>query len=198
MRKLIVSMNTTLDGFLSGPDCELDWHFQTWTEEMAELASMELSKADTIVLGRVTYMAMAQYWPFTAIDPSYPRSGIEFAEMINGYTKIVFSRTLQKADWNNSRLLNGNIKEEMTQLKQQPGKDLILYGSSSLVTSLIRSDLVDEYQVWVHPVILGKGKPFFGGLKDHLPMELFKTRTFRSGVVTLYFKSGIGSSNLPK
>jgi len=181
-------MNVTLDGYLSGPNCELDWHFERWTEEMAESACEQLSQADTILLGRVTYSAMARYWPSTVANPSFPRVDIAFAEMINGYVKVVFSKTLKTTEWNNSRLVKGSMAAEIKKLKQQPGKDLILYGSSSLVYALTQLGLVDEYQVWVHPVALGRGKPLFKDLSSPLNMELFRTKTFRSGVLLLYFR----------
>jgi len=189
MRKVIVSMNVTLDGFMSGPNCELDWHFQSWTGEMAEFLCEQLGKADTILLGRVTYKAMAKYWPSKITDPSFPREDIDFAEMINSYTKIVFSKTLTNPEWNNSRLVKGNIADAITQLKQQPGRNMIIYGSGKVVSALMQLDLVDEYQIWVHPVLLGKGKPLFTGLQDKLHMKLFRTKTFSSGVVMLYYES---------
>ena len=99
MRKVIVSMNVTLDGFMAGPNCELDWHFSFWNEEMAEYASEQLSHADTILLGRITYKAMAKYWPSMAMDLSYPREDIAFAGMMNSYKKIVFSNTLNEVHW---------------------------------------------------------------------------------------------------
>src|SRR5882762_1112837 len=104
MRKLIVSMNMTLDGYMSGPDCELDWHFQSWNEEMAASASEQLAQADTILLGRVTYLAMAAYWSSKVASLSTPRADIDFADMMNSYNKIVFSKTLPAVGWSNSRL----------------------------------------------------------------------------------------------
>src|SRR5882724_10330479 len=144
MRKLIVSMNITLDGFVSGCNHELDWHFQSWNEEMADLLSQQLSKADTILLGRVTYNAMASYWPTSTTDPCFPRNDVAFADMMNEHSKIVFSKTLQTTDWNNSRLIKGNIEYEIAQLKHQQGKDIITYGSAQLVSALMKLGLVDE------------------------------------------------------
>lgn len=189
MRKVIVSMNVTLDGFMSGPNCELDWHFQSWTTEMADLLYEQLSKADTILLGRVTYNAMAKYWAAKARDISIPREDIAFANMMNSYTKLVFSKTLTKPEWNNSRLLKGNLANEISKLKKRPGKDMIIYGSGKIVHSLTKSRLIDEYQLWVHPVLLGEGKPLFRGLQEQLTMKLFKTKAFSSGVIVLYYSS---------
>lgn len=181
-------MNVTLDGFMSGPDCELDWHFQCWTKEMGESLCEQLSYADTILLGRITYKAMAKYWPSKAADMSFPREDLSFADMMNRYNKIVFSKTLVTPEWNNSRLAKGNIADEIAQLKQQPGKDMIIYGSGKVVSFLMQFGLVDEYQLWVHPVLLGKGNSLFKGLHDKLNMKLFKTKTFSSGVVLLYYE----------
>ena len=156
MRKLIVSMNLSLDGYLSGPHCELDWHFKSWSSEMAECLCRELALADTIIFGRVTYEAMARHWPAKAIDPYCPREDVVFTDMMNNYSKIVFSKSLHSASWNNSRLVKENIENEIRSLKNKPGKHLMIYGSGKLVSGLIDTDLVDEYQLWMHPVLIGK------------------------------------------
>jgi dihydrofolate reductase len=187
MRKLIVSMNVTLDGFMSGPDSELDWHFNAWNEEMARMAAEQLSRTDTIILGRITYRAMARYWPMQAVNLLCAREDIVFADMMNTHTKIVFSKTLQSAEWNNTKLVKRNIAKEILNLKRQPGKDMIIYGSGKIVAALIQHDLVDEYQVWVHPVVLGKGKPLFPKLQQSINVALSNTKIFSSGVVMLSY-----------
>jgi len=189
MRKIIVSMNVTLDGFMAGPGSELDWHFNYWNEEMSECASEQLSCADTILLGRVTYNAMAKYWPYVASNRSYPRRDIAFADMMNNHNKIVFSGTLKKAFWNNTKLAKENTSRIILKLKQQPGKDIIIYGSGSIVSDLMRWGLVDEYLLWVHPVVLGKGKVLFRGLNDGFKLKLVNTKTFNSGVVLIYYQA---------
>ena len=189
MRKLIVSMNVTADGFMSGPDCELDWHFKSWTGEMGDALCSELAKADTILLGRVTYSAMAKYWPSKVADPSCRGEDFAFANMMNSYTKIVFSKTITSPVWNNSKLANGNPENEINRLKKKPGKDIIIYGSGRLVSSLINSGLVDEYQLWLHPVALGKGKPLFKSLHSRVYMQMVNVKTFSSGVVVLYYQA---------
>ena len=188
MRKLIVSMNVTLDGFMAGPNCELDWHFKSWNEEMALCAAEQLSKADTILLGRVTYRAMAKYWPTQAVNLLQAREDLPFADMMNNHSKIVFSKTLQKPEWHNTLLVKDNITTATARLKQKPGKDMIIYGSGKLASALIRSGLVDEYHIWMHPVFIGKGKPLFSELDGNVNMKLFKTETFSSGVVLLYYQ----------
>lgn len=122
MRKLIVSMNVTLDGFMAGPDCELNWHFNYWNEEMAAYASVQLNEADTILLGRVTYTAMAKYWPLVNTDLLYAREDLAFADMMNRYRKVVFSNTLVTTEWNNAHLAKGNLKTAVEQLKKEPGE----------------------------------------------------------------------------
>lgn len=196
MRKVILSMNVTLDGFMSGPNCELDWHFEIWSADMAASLCEQLSKADAIILGRVTYSAMARYWPAKAIDLSFPREDLAFAEMMNNHAKIVFSKTLTTTVWSNSRIVKGNIRKEVLQLKQQHGKDIIIYGSGKLASSLMKLGLIDEYFLWVHPVVLGAGKPLFKGLQNKLRMKLMNVKTFRSGVTVLSYE--VVHNNQPK
>ncbi|MEP7253488.1 MAG: dihydrofolate reductase family protein [Ginsengibacter sp.] len=204
MKKLVVSMNVTLDGFMAGPNCDLTWHFARWTIDMAEHLCEQLNNADTILLGRITYNVMARYWPYVAASVSIAREDIAFAEMMNSYKKVVFSKTMSHSEvvskgWGNSSLAVNDVAKEIRRLKNlknSPNKDLIVYGSCRLVNSLVEAGLVDEYQLWVHPVILGNGKPLFGNngsslLKDNL--HLFKSRTFSSGVVVLYYHTKIFS-----
>lgn len=195
MRKLIISMNVTLDGFMSGPDCELDWHFKSWTQEMGDTLCSELAKADTILLGRVTYNAMAKYWPAKVADPTCRGEDFAFANMMNSYTKIVFSKTITSTQWNNSKLADGNPEDQINLLKKKPGKDIIVYGSGRLVSSLIKSALVDEYQLWLHPVVLGKGKPLFKNLQSRVYMKMVKIKTFSSGVAVLYYQTNKTNEN---
>jgi dihydrofolate reductase len=187
MRKVIVSLNTTLDGFMAGTNCELDWHFDYWDEEMSFHASELLMRADTILFGRVTYQAMAKYWSSIPINMSYAREDVAFADMINRYQKIVFSRTLQTTSWNNSRIVGDNIREELLRLKRMPGRDMIIYGSGNLISTLMHLGLIDEYVLWIHPVIIGKGKPGFGNIIKQIPLRFINIKKFSSGVVALYY-----------
>ena len=188
MRKLIVSMNVTLDGYMSGPNCELDWHFQTWTKEMADLLFQQLNAAEAILLGRITYNAMAKYWPAKAVDPSFPREDIAFADLMNRQQKLVVSSTLKQPEWNNSTLLRGNLRKEVLQLKNSGDRDIIVYGSRKIVHALIHHGLIDQYQLWIHPVLLGEGKPLFNGFAKKVSMKLTGIKRFESGVVTLYYE----------
>ena len=180
-------MNVTLDGFMSGPGCELDWHFKYWTTEMAEFMEQQLACADTILLGRITYEAMASYWGPKAMDLSTPLEDRAFAHMMNSHCKVVFSETLGHLPWKNSKRIWGNLYPEIIKLKGLPGKDIMLYGSGKLADALIKQQLVDEFHLWVHPVVLGEGKALFKNGMYHA-LKLFETKTFRSGVVALFYK----------
>lgn len=188
MRKVIVSMNITLDGFMAGPDSELDWHFNYWDNEMAEAAAELLSTADTILLGRVTYQAMALYWPYQTVNLAFARQDIAYADMMNCYEKVVFSKTLTRLGWQNAKLVNGNLRKEIRRLKAESGKHIIVFGSRSIVSALCKLDLVDEYQLWVHPVLLGTGKPLFKKAGNKIELDLFHQRKFSSGVTLFFYK----------
>ena len=188
MRKLILSMNITLDGFIAGPDCGLDWHFSYWNTEMSKQASAQLALTDTILLGRITYNAMEGYWPSTIMDTAFPRDDIAFAEMMNTHSKIVFSGTLKEANWHNSTIIKEDLATAINRLKKLPGKDMIMFGSSKLARSLISSDLIDEYLLWIHPLILGNGKSLFPALKDQATLRLVTVKTFSSGVVLMDYE----------
>jgi dihydrofolate reductase len=194
MRKLVVSMNITLDGYLSGPSGELDWHFNRWTCEMGDALCSELAGADTILLGRVTYAAMAAYWPTRLADPSCRGEDFAFANMMNTYRKIVFSSKLKLAQWNNSTLVTGNVEHQVKLLKKTPGKNIIVYGSAQLVNTLIQSGMVDKYQLWLHPVMVGNGTPLFrpGMLLPSAcaqQLQLVKLQRFEGGVIRLDYQA---------
>jgi dihydrofolate reductase len=188
MRKLIVSINVTLNGFMADPNGNLDWHMPYWNEEMSRVASEQLSNADTILLGRITYNAMAGYWPLQHANPYAAREDVAFADMMNSYKKVVFSKTLTTvSNWNNSRLVNRSIACEVNELKQQPGKDIIVYGSGTLAASLIWHNLVDEYHIWIHPVVIEQGMALFKSLRGRLNIHPFKTKVFDTGVVLICY-----------
>lgn len=188
MRKVIVSMNITMDGFMAARDTGLEWHFRYWNDEMAEESARQLSMADTIVLGRKTYEAMAAYWPLQVASTALPRQDIAFAEMMNNHRKIVFSTRLKHLCWNNSLLISSEPGKEIGCLKKNDGADILVYGSGSIVFSLMRSRLIDEYRIWVHPVVLGAGRPFFIDLMNKEPLTLLKQKKFASGVVLYFYR----------
>lgn len=182
MRKIFVSEMVSLDGFFAGPGGEIDWHVVD--EEFNEYANGMLSSVDTLLFGRVTYQLMADYWPTRSALTNEPI----IARWMNELPKIVFSKTLEKAGWKNSRLVRDDIAEEVLKMKQRPGKDIVILGSGSIVSALTRLGLIDEYRIIVNPVVLGSGKPLFNGLEGRLQLKLLKAKAFKSGNVLLYYR----------
>lgn len=182
MRKIFLFMMTSLDGYFEGPDHDISWH--NADAEFNEFSIQQLGEVDTLVFGRKTYELMASYWPTEAAIADDP----EVAGMMNRVAKIVVSNTLNKAEWTNSRLIKENIAGEIANLKQRPGKDIAIFGSSDLTVSLTDMGLVDEYRIMVAPVALGEGKSLFEGLGGRVDLELLSTRPFRSGNVLLCYR----------
>ena len=186
MRKVIVTMWVTLDGFIAGPNGEMDWILVD--EAMGNYEYDLVSAADTLLLGRVTYESFAGAWPYVPDNPSASEGEKVYANQLNAMRKIVFSTTLEKAEWNNSSLAKEVNPEEIEQMKQEPGKDMVIYGSASIVEALTNLGLIDEYQLLVHPIVLGSGKPLFKNIKDRVNLKLAKSETFPSGVVLLQYQ----------
>jgi len=182
MRKVLFFMMMSLDGYFEGPAHEIDWH--NVDDEFNDFAIAQLKEVDTLLFGRVTYEMMASYWPTSEARNNDPI----VAERMNSLPKIVFSRTLPRAQWENTRLVKDGFAAEVTKLKHQPGKDLIIFGSSSLAVTFIEHSLLDEYRLMVNPVILGRGKTLFKGINNRLGLKLMQTRTFHSGNVLLYYE----------
>ncbi len=180
MRKLIAAMNMTLDGFCDHTAMIAD-------DEIHEHYNELLSDADTLIYGRITYQLMESYWPLVVKDPTGNKPTDEFAVLIDNISKIVFSRTLKNVDWKNTELKKEIIKEEISELKQQAGKN-ILVGSPGLIVALTQFDLIDEYQLGVQPTIAGSGLPLFKNIRDRVDLKLLKTKTFGCGAVTLYYE----------
>ena len=182
MRKLSVFNFITLHGYFAGPNGDISWH-RHGAEENA-YAAEGLKAGSTLLFGRVTYEMMAGYWP----TPMAIKNDPIIAEGMNMADKIVFSRTMKKAGWNNTRLVKDNIAEEIRKMKQKPGKDMTVLGSGSIVTQFAEQGLIDEYQFMVDPVALGDGTPIFKGITHKLDLKLTSTRTFKSGVVLLCYE----------
>ncbi len=180
MRKLIAAINMTLDGFCDHTAMIAD-------EEIHQHYNELLRNADTLLYGRITYQLMESYWPTVVKNPTGIKPTDEFAVLIDNISKIVFSRTLKNVEWKNTKLKKEVIKEEILELKQQSGKN-ILVGSPSLIVALTQLDLIDEYQLGVQPIILGSGLPLFKNIKDRINLKLIKTKTFGCGAITLYYE----------
>ena len=186
MRKIIAFLVATVDGYYEGPNQEFDW--PVVDDEFNEFGLQQLDEVDTLLFGRVTYEGMASYWPTPAAQDDDPK----VASRMNSIAKIVVSRTLDKADWNNTRLVTDDVAGELTRLKQQPGKDIAIFGSSALTVSLLRLGLVDELRIMFHPVILGDGRSLFRTADERISLKLLKTRTFDSGNVLLCYQPVTG------
>ncbi len=194
MRKIILMMSVSLDGFIEGPDRELDWHMVD--DELHGHFNEQLSAMGAFLSGRVTYELMAGFWPTADTDPSStgpmvtdPSSTgpmVQFARIWRDMPKIVFSRTLERADWNTT-VVRDVIAEEVMELKAQPGGDLVL-GGADIAAAFMRHDLIDEYRLYVHPVVIGQGKPLFQASDTKINLHPAETRTFGNGVVLLRYQ----------
>src|SRR5688572_24077028 len=176
MRKVVLAMMVTLDGFAVGPKEEMDWlppfnDEALWKDIHEEMWS-QLRSVDTLLLGRVTYKIWETYWPAAATNPSSTRSDIEFSRYADRTQKVVFSKTLEKVEWKNTRLVKGNIAEEIAKMKRQPGKNLALVGGPGIAQTFMKLGLIDEYQITVHPVILGGGNPLFRDVGERRRLRL--------------------------
>ena len=188
MRRVIVSEFVSLDGVIEDPGGSGEFDRGGWSLQVDRGAEGdkfkfdELAAADTLLLGRVTYEGFAAAWP-----QMEEQTG-EYGAWMNGYPKHVVSTTLEEPlEWNNSKLVKGDLAEEISRLKDQPGKDILVFGSGDLVNTLMQHDLVDEYRLMVFPIVLGSGKRLFGEGGDMKPLKLMETRTLGSGVVVLSY-----------
>ena len=186
MRKVVASEYVSLDGVMGDPGGgdktrRGGWSFQFWNDEAARFKFDELFASDALLLGRVTYEGFAKAWPSMKDEAG-------FADRMNNLPKYVVSKTLDTLIWNNSRLITGNISEEVTKLKQEAGQDILLAGSSRLFQTLMQHDLIDEYRLMVHPVVLGEGKLLFGSESDMKVLRLVDTKQFSSGVLVLTYE----------
>ena len=187
MRKVIAAINMTLDG--SGDHTAIPAD-----EEIHQHYSQLLFNAGTILYGRITYQLMESYWPAVVKNPTGIKSTDDFAVAIDNIPKIVFSRTIKNVAWKTAKLANGGLKEEVLALKQQAGKD-ILIGSPSLIVTSMNLKLVDEFQLCVHPVILGNGlKTLLENKNDRINLKLLKTKTFSRGAILLYYEPQMTNS----
>ena len=184
MRKLIVSNLISLDGFMAGPAGEIDWFTGLADKEFEEYGVRLIESIDTILFGRVTFQLMAGYWPTASAAEDDPR----IIAAMNDLPKVVFSRTLGKVEWKNSRLVNGDPAGEVAKLKAQPGKHLVIYGSGGLVSELSQQGLIDDYRIFVAPLALGSGLPMFRGLSRRIGLRLVETKSFRTGMVLLRYE----------
>jgi dihydrofolate reductase len=183
MAKLIYSMMVSLDGFIETPRHEIDWH--VIDEELHRFANDQARETGVLLYGRRLYEVMTAYWPTADADPSNPDVIVEYARIWKDTPKVVFSKTLEKVDWN-SRLVRDDAAGEIRRLKAEPGKDLAI-GGANLASTAIRLGLVDEFRPFVHPVVIGAGVPYLPVWDGRVRLHLLETRRFGSGVVYLRY-----------
>jgi dihydrofolate reductase len=180
MRKVVAWELVSLDGVMESPE---EWAFSYSNDELEEANASGMAASDAMLLGRVTYQEFASYWPYqnSAEQP--------YTDYLNNTPKFVVSTTLEEPlEWQNSTLIKGNVAKEITKLKQQPGKNIGITGSSTLVRSLLRDGLLDELSLMVHPLVLGSGKRLFEDGGDHKPLKLVDSKVFSTGVVYLTYQ----------
>ncbi len=190
MRKIILFMMVSLDGYFEGPNHDLSWH--NVDKEFNSFAASNLNQSGVILFGRRTYEMMADFWP--NYTPNKDDKGdVAVAEKMNSVPKVVFSRTLKNVkwsrEWDNITLVNGNVAHEIMKLKMQPGKDIAVFGSNNLCVSLLELGLLDEAQIMLNPVSIGNGTPLFYGAKGKFHFNLLKTKTFKSGNILLTYQA---------
>lgn len=185
MRKIFSFMHISLDGFVAGPNGEMNWI--KVNDEIFDHVGMRISKGDTALYGRVTFQMMENYWPTAADKPDPTKHDIEHSKWYSKVKKIVLSGTLKESDFNNTSIISDNTAERINKIKMQEGEDILLFGSPTAAHSLIKLDLIDGYWLFVNPVILGRGIPLFTDIKDKIKLNLLNTKQFKCGVTELNY-----------
>jgi dihydrofolate reductase len=188
MRQLKLQMQITVDGYVAGPNGEMDMLTWNWGDDIKNYVGELTDSIDTILLGRKMAGGFIDHWTNAAsneADPSYP-----FAKKMVDAKKVVFSKTLDASTWENTDLAKGDLNEEVRKLKVGSGKDMIVYGGANFVSNLIRQNLIDEYHLFVNPVVTGKGMTIYGAVGEKMGLKLVKATPFDCGIVTLLYRAG--------
>jgi dihydrofolate reductase len=184
VRKIIWMMSVSIDGYMEGPNREIDWHMVD--DELHRHFNGWMAGAGGFLEGRVTYELMAEFWPTADQDLAATPTVVEFARIWRDMPKVVYSRTLERAEWN-ARVVHGVVPAEVLALKAQPGGDLVL-GGAVVGAEFARHDLIDEYRLYVHPMVIGRGRPMLRPSEAKVPLRLVETHTFGNGVVMLRYE----------
>lgn len=186
MRSLVFFMHASLDGFVAGTKGELNW--VTVNDEIFEFVSTMTAQADTALYGRVTYQMMEAYWPKAGEKPDASKHDKEHSIWYKNIAKVVLSKTLDETGLKNTKVIRDNLPENITQLKQQSGKNILIFGSPGASHSLLEFGLIDEYWIFVNPILLGEGIPLFKNVNDRVKLKLLESKTFTSGVIALHYR----------
>ena len=187
VRKIVAGLFISLDGVVERPD---QWHFGYFSPEMGAIVGEQMATAGVMLLGRQTYQEFASYWPQQSSD-------VQPADFMNGVRKVVVSNTLKEGDWEPTTIVSGDVNAQLTALKEEPGKDISITGSATLVRTLLRDGLLDELRLLVHPIVVGKGKRLFDGAAESTGLELLSTRTISNGVLYQVYGPAPIPSNEP-
>lgn len=186
MRSLVFFMHASLDGFVAGTKGELNW--VTVNDEIFEFVSTMTAQADTALYGRVTFQMMEAYWPKAGEKPNASKHDKEHSIWYKNVAKVVLSKTLDDSGIKNTIVIRDNLPENITQLKQQSGKNILIFGSPGASHSLLEFGLIDEYWIFVNPILLGEGIPLFKNVNDRVKLKLLESKTFTSGVIALHYR----------
>ena len=195
-RRVVASTFVTLDGYMVGPDEDMSWVIAGFDRQMqADIAEEMSRESDVFVFGRVTYEIFAAYWPSAVpydegdeLNPAEGKEDPRIIRALNDFPKLVFSTTLKRPEWNNTRVVDEGLEDEIRRLKMQPGKAVSIQGSASIVQALARADLIDEYHLYVHPVLLGDGVPLFASGVNRQDFELARIKPYANGVVAMSYR----------
>ena len=186
MRKIVLFMHTSLDGFVAGPNGEMDWI--NVDDEIFDYAGNQTDKSDTGLYGRVTYELMENYWPTAADKPNASKHDIQHSTWYNKVPKVVLSKTMKGVNLPNTTIISDNIANEIMELKQQDGEEIVIFGSPSVGHLLTQENLIDDYWFFVNPILLGAGIPLFKNIRHRIKLKLVTSNVFSSGVVCLHYE----------
>ncbi|TCN01043.1 dihydrofolate reductase [Paenibacillus sp. BK033] len=186
MRKLVLFMHVSLDGYASDSNGGLDWI--PYNEELEKYAEEVVAEVGAPVYGRTTYRMMESYWPTLLDDPNASKHELEHAKWLQAVKKVVISGTMDKVEWNNTMLIKDNIADEIRALKEQPGKNLVIFGSPGAAKTLLELGLIDEFLLTICPVVLGDGTSVFDGAGEKIRLKLLSSRTFKSGIIAARYE----------
>jgi dihydrofolate reductase len=186
MRNLIFFMHTSLDGFVAGPNGEMDWI--KFDDALFDFVGTMTDQADTALYGRITYEMMQSYWPNAGEQPNATKHDKEHSAWYNKVSKIVLSTTMQETGLHNTKVIGGQLSENINKLKQQDGKNILIFGSPGASQSLLNEGLIDEFWLFVNPILLGKGMPLFKDVTATTKLTLAASKTFDCGVIALHYK----------